>query len=711
MSDFWDSLPEQPSEAREEMILDAIQSGDYDPITWVPVGVGLDEGVELLLSVASDALKIDGERVNVNMTTMQKIVDLLGYAFPTSKISDLIYEHAAVRIGACTQTPDSKMAYTERTLKHSAAVDAKIAGRTGLASTVGKDWVLTNRLVGHADKSANYGWHDPGAQYTSPGGIKLWQPLGLAHDRWHVDYCLAPNTKVLTADLGWVPVSRLTVGTELIGFDEKLGGHRMRGSYVTSTNQLVLDCYEVVTDRGTIIASEEHRFVVANKRSGVKWVKTKKLRTDQTISFLCDPWDRAPDSWESGWLAGILDGEGWVGSNHMVGFAQKPGLVLDLACSILERDGFKLYKKDNGHGCIQVIVLGERAGMRALGRYRPLRLLEKSRSLWEGRRPTGGQGTRAARILEVNYIGKHPVVALGTTTKTLIAEGFLSHNSQVVRLISRNCLVDGEQFDLMQLLTTDELAHLLSYEGRLQLVRMPGVPVYTPATPAPPVAGDSLGERCIAWCLKHVGHKEQPPGSNDSPLIRQWLAPCARGYGDKRVVLGISKMNWCAAFQCSAMQACLRPGEAKPHDYRAGVVELVEDTYPGQDGKMPFAGRYIPIEQTRKGDFTPSVGDLAIWDRSVSGKPETSWWRHVNRVISYSDSEGTFQTVGGNENQQVSVAEHHIGAAKLLGWIHYPQPDKPQPQSGFSEQEKDQIMNMVGMFLREAADRIWRGVT
>jgi len=467
---FWDDLPEQPSEQREEMILRAVEEGRHDPIIWAPLGVGLDQGVEILLNVASDALKIDGKRVNVNMTTMQKIVDVLGHAFPTSRISDLIYLHADVVIGACTQTPDSKMAYTSRTLKHSAAVDKKIAGRAGLASTVGKDWVLSNRLVGKPDKSANYGWQDPSAAYTSPGGIKLWQNLGTAHDRWHVDY------------------------------------------------------------------------------------------------------------------------------------------------------------------------------------------------------------------------------------------------SQVVRLVSRNCMVDGEHADLMDLLRGD-LAHVLSYEGALQLDRMPGVPVHKPSpSPSPPVAGGTLGERCVEWCLQHVGHKEAPPGSNDSPLIRSWLAPCARGYGDKRIVLGLSKMNWCSAFQCAAMQACLTPDDEIPHDYRAGVVELVEDTYPGRDGKMPFAGRYIPISETRNGKFKPSVGDLAIYDRSNPAKPETSWHRHVNRVVAFHESEGIYQTVGGNEGQQVSVGENHIGHAKLLGWIHYPQaePEPPPDAPLFTEREREQILNQVGMFLREAADAIWR---
>lgn len=468
MSTFWQDLPEQPCEAREEAFLAAIEAGNYDPIVWTPLGVGLESGHDLLLQVASDALKIEGIRITVNMTTMQKIVDVLGHAFPTSKTSDLIRKYADIILGACTQNPDAKMAYTSRMIEHSKAVDKALAGRSGLPCTVGKDWVLSNQLVGKPDKSANYGWHSPGAQYTSPGGFKLWQNLGLAHDRWHVDY------------------------------------------------------------------------------------------------------------------------------------------------------------------------------------------------------------------------------------------------SQVVRLVSRNCLLNGEPRDLMELLQDPEIAKLLSYEGTLKLVRMPGVPVYVPATQPPPVAGDTLGERCVAWCLQHVGHTEAPPGSNDSPLIRSWLAPCARGYENKRVVLGISKMNWCAAFQCAAMQACLMPGDEKPHDYRAGVVELVEDTYPGQDGLMPFAGRYMPIALTRVGEFRPSIGDLVIWDRSDPLKPETDWYRHVSRVVKFSASEGTFQTVGGNEGQKVAIGEHHISSTKLLGWIHYPVPNRPQVKSPlFSDAEREQILNNVGMFLRETADTIW----
>jgi hypothetical protein len=157
------------------------------------------------------------------------------------------------------------------------------------------------------------------------------------------------------------------------------------------------------------------------------------------------------------------------------------------------------------------------------------------------------------------------------------------------------------------------------------------------------------------------------------------------------------------------MDACLLPGELKPHDYRAGVVEIVEDTYPGSDGKMPFAGRFKPTKLVKDGKFVPCVGDLVIWDRSNPSKPETSWWRHINRVIDFNESNGTFSTVGGNEGQKVRVGESHIDKEKLLGFVHYPQLEVTTEDASehLSEVERQEIINQVGMFLNEMANTIW----
>lgn len=190
-SEFIATLDEQPTAAREEAIIQAVRDQLYLPIQWC--GIKSVSGAHFcILYVASDALRIgepdDFVRINVTHTGAQTIADIMGYALPTSKIADLLHEQAAVVVSPCTQSPDSKMAYTSRMLKHSQAVTTKIAGKEGLASTVGKDWILSNKLVGKPDLGVNYGWHDKSAPYTSQGGLKMWQTTGTAHNRFHVDY-------------------------------------------------------------------------------------------------------------------------------------------------------------------------------------------------------------------------------------------------------------------------------------------------------------------------------------------------------------------------------------------------------------------------------------------------------------------------------------------------------------------------------------------
>ncbi len=217
---------------------------------------------------------------------------------------------------------------------------------------------------------------------------------------------------------------------------------------------------------------------------------------------------------------------------------------------------------------------------------------------------------------------------------------------------------------------------------------------------------ESLGKRCVDWCLQYEGVKEEPPRSNDGPFIREWLKGCYRGYGQTRKLLGVSKTNWCSAFQGASMEACLIEGEVKPHDYRAGVVEMVKDTLPLRNGNYRFSGRYKPVQLTRKNIFIPSIGDLVIWDRSIKGRPETSWWRHVNRLIEFEET--SFKTIGGNEKGGlVRIGEHTINKSNLLGWIHYPQIEQETTDEIiFTEEEKREVRANVAMCLQGLIDDI-----
>jgi len=83
-------------------------------------------------------------------------------------------------------------------IQHSESVDKQLTG-SGLASTVGKHWVLDEQLQNKPNLACNYGWHFTGASFqgikgflpaTMLGGpnTRVIQPNATAHDPHHVDY-------------------------------------------------------------------------------------------------------------------------------------------------------------------------------------------------------------------------------------------------------------------------------------------------------------------------------------------------------------------------------------------------------------------------------------------------------------------------------------------------------------------------------------------
>ena len=218
----------------------------------------------------------------------------------------------------------------------------------------------------------------------------------------------------------------------------------------------------------------------------------------------------------------------------------------------------------------------------------------------------------------------------------------------------------------------------------------------------------SIGERALEVALKELwaGIKEEPPGSNTGPKIREYLDPCVRG--DKHTDLRLTASNWCMAFSSWCQFQVLALDEIPAHGYRAGVVEAVADARSGK-----FSGKWVPIQEVRKNVWKPSSGDLAIWDRSVPNRPDTAWWRHVNRVVKFADDEGFFTTVGGNEYDKVRLSSSHITASKLLGFIAYPKlevsaPEPPPPSNELTEREKEELGKLVALTIDGMLrDSIW----
>jgi hypothetical protein len=159
-----------------------------------------------------------------------------------------------------------------------------------------------------------------------------------------------------------------------------------------------------------------------------------------------------------------------------------------------------------------------------------------------------------------------------------------------------------------------------------------------------------------------LGRGEEPAGSNTSELIKEWFEPAVRLKTKK--LLGLTGGNWCAVFACAAMQASLEEGEESPHNYLASGLELELDAR--------VSGRWHMVDEIWLGHFCPQPGDVCIFDRSQEGHPDSSWLRHVGRVIYYNPKSGKMVTIEGNSENAVRIKHHLIDRrSKLLGIISY----------------------------------------
>jgi DNA polymerase len=255
------------------------------------------------------------------------------------------------------------------------------------------------------------------------------------------EYCVAPGTRVLRHDLTWVPVETLRPGDAIVGFTAAAPGAPWCENYfapsrVVATRTITQPCYRITTTEGTVVASDEHLWVGRPRvRSGTskhshdskRWCRTDELQPGDILTFTTRPWT-TDESHGAGYLAGVFDGEGWR-NRKGVGFAQNPGVVLDMTDMLMCARNFELLRTAPRVG--EIITRTELGGgiwecLRFLGSIRPVRLLAGAEAIWAGRRLRGrGAG---ATVLSVEPLGEQPVVALQTTTETFIAEGFLSHN-------------------------------------------------------------------------------------------------------------------------------------------------------------------------------------------------------------------------------------------------------------------------------------------
>lgn len=292
------------------------------------------------------------------------------------------------------------------------------------------------------------------------------QALGIERPEAKItNFCQDPDTRVLCADLTWKKSGDVAVGDRLVGFDETLGRHaRYRETVVEATKTLRRTCYTVHTTHGSMTASAEHQWVV--RAGGRHWARTDELRAGDKLAFMVKPWD-VDASRDGGWLAGMFDGEGHLGARGQLGVAQNPGPILErLRNELAKRDlGFSENVNRAPGRCTQLQLRGDGAALRAVGMLRPERMLASSARLWLGRRACHPHATPCL-VLAVEPAGERAVVATQTTERTLITEGFLTHNSCIYRITAPSLAVKLTFFTGKRYTPTQAQAIIDSYYSR-----------------------------------------------------------------------------------------------------------------------------------------------------------------------------------------------------------------------------------------------------
>ena len=250
-------------------------------------------------------------------------------------------------------------------------------------------------------------------------------------------FCLVPETPVLLEDLTWVPVGSLKVGDKLIGFDEyapggKGNGRSWRQAIVEETSIINAPTLKLKTDGPEVVCTGEHLWLTKKPYSSeLNWVKTKNLKPGDMIRYT-DTWE-TDKSYDAGYLSGMFDGEGYYSKQGLLGIAQNKGQVLDNLVELLTERGCDISTtlKEEGRDCIDITINGGSSEkMKFLGSIRPRRLLAKFTNQFYGTR-IYDKTSKYVTVESIEDAGNRDVVALGTSTSTLLAAGMFSHNTKV----------------------------------------------------------------------------------------------------------------------------------------------------------------------------------------------------------------------------------------------------------------------------------------
>ena len=271
--------------------------------------------------------------------------------------------------------------------------------------------------------------------------------------------CVAPETRILTADLRWVPIGTIAPDAEIVAFDEDPPGGRGRGRHmrtavVVASVTMRAPVYEIRFEDGrSIVCTDQHPWLSRKENTEWNWRAIARtirgginggniLTVGTKIRNVCRPWGEA--TYEDGWFGGLIDGEGSMSNDNQPGarmhVVQKRGAIFDRMLRYAASKGYH-YSLDNdetaparpskfgSQPCPRLSFGRIDEVLQIIGQTRPTRF---TRRFWEDREFPDAP---FATIESITPCGEQDVIDLQTTTGTYIAEGLASHNTTVCSVI------------------------------------------------------------------------------------------------------------------------------------------------------------------------------------------------------------------------------------------------------------------------------------
>lgn len=249
--------------------------------------------------------------------------------------------------------------------------------------------------------------------------------------------CLAPEHRLLTADLRWVPCGELQTGDEIMAFEEyPTDGRRSRRwqrARITRSEPGVKECVRVTLANGDeIVCTTDHPWLANTAHNALKWVRAGMLTSNHKVLQVADTWEFDTSN-DGGWIAGIFDAEGTLPQLNQLSMGQQSGIVLDKAMKLLGDKGFNVAVWENGtrpdYDMVYRLSIpgGHREAIRMLGTFRPQRLITRHAERIEND-PIAMRGT-SVDVVSVEPLGLHPIQSITTSTGTYIGEKYAMHNT------------------------------------------------------------------------------------------------------------------------------------------------------------------------------------------------------------------------------------------------------------------------------------------